>query len=107
IVTYEQVDTIADGVAARLPVPEAVADMDGTVDETMLVQDTTILAAMRLIHEHLGLVIEPAGAIGVAAILADPARFHGRLVATVLCGANLTPRQIADWLTPTGDGSRR
>nr|WP_298399043.1 pyridoxal-phosphate dependent enzyme [Gemmatimonas sp.] len=107
IVSYEQVDTIADGVAARLPVPEAVGDMDGTVDETMLVQDATILTAMRLIHEHLGLVIEPAGAIGLAAILADPARFHGRLVATVLCGANLTPQQIADWLTPTGDGSRR
>jgi threonine dehydratase len=101
LVTYEQIDTIADGVGARLPVPEAVADMHGTVDATMLVQDATILAAMRLIHEHLGLVIEPAGAIGFAAILADPARFHGRLVATVLCGANVTQRQIAEWLTPT------
>jgi len=103
IVTYEQIDTIADGVGARLPVPEAVVDMYGTVDDAMLVQDTSILAAMRLIHERLGLVIEPAGAIGLAAILADPARFHGRLVATVLCGANLTQRQIADWLTPTLD----
>lgn len=101
IVTYDQIATIADGVGARLPVPEAVADMRGTVDDAILVQDSSILAAMRLIHAHVGLVIEPSGAIGVAAILEDPARFRGRLVATALCGANLTPQQMADWLTPS------
>lgn len=98
IITHDQIDTIADGIGIRLPVPEAVADMRGTVDDAILVRDPTILEAMRLIHQHLGLVVEPSGAVGVAAILEDRARFRGRLVATILCGGNLTPQQMAGWL---------
>lgn len=98
MVNYERINTIADGIGVRLPVPEAVADMHGTVDDTLLVEDRTILAAMRLIYEQLGLVIEPAGAVGIAALLAQPERFRGRFVATLLCGGNLTPQQMRDWL---------
>ncbi len=98
IVEHAQVDTIADGIAVRLPVPEAVADMQGTVDDAILVSDEAILAAMKLLHEHLGLVVEPSGAVGVAAILAEPARFRDQLVATVLCGGNLTAQQMRQWL---------
>jgi threonine dehydratase len=98
IVEYDTVSTIADGIAVRLPVPEAVADMQGTVDETILVSDAAILAAMKLLHEQLGLVVEPSGAVGVAALLADPDRFRDQLVATVLCGGNLTPQQMRQWL---------
>ena len=104
MVNYERINTIADGIGVRLPVPEAVADMHGTVDDTLLVEDRTILAAMRLIYEQLGLVIEPAGAVGIAALLAQPERFRGRFVATLLCGSNLTPQQLRDWLTPSGEG---
>jgi threonine dehydratase len=46
---------------------------------------------MRLVHRHLGVVVEPSGAVGVAAILDDPKRFAGRRVATILCGGNLSP----------------
>lgn len=98
IVEHAQVATIADGIAVRLPVPEAVADMQGTVDEAILVSDEAILAAMKLLHEHLGLVVEPSGAVGVAAILSEPARFRDQLVATVLCGGNLTAQQMRQWL---------
>jgi threonine dehydratase len=98
VVSHERIDTIADGIGVRLPVPEAVADMRGTVDEAVLVSDSTILRAMRLLHQHLGLVVEPSGAAGVAAVLSDPARFRGRTVATVVCGGNLTPQQMRDWL---------
>jgi threonine dehydratase len=36
--------------------------------------------------------------VGVAAILEDRARFEGQLVATIICGGNLTPEQIGQWL---------
>ena len=81
-------DTIADGVAVRVPVPEAVADMHGWVDDVVLVEDEWMRKGMRLIHRHAGLVVEPAGALGVAAILADPPRYAGRKIATILCGGN-------------------
>ena len=92
--------TIADGIAVRVPVPEAVDDMHGLVDEVLLVPDAHILDAMRLLHQHAGLVAEPAGAAGLAALVQNPTRFTHRRIATVVCGSNLTPAQIRDWLTP-------
>jgi threonine dehydratase len=97
-IAHDTVATIADGIAVRIPIPEVVADMHGTVDDAILVSDTSILRAMQLLHHHLGVVVEPSGAVGVAAILEHRDRFQGQLVATILCGGNLTPEQISQWL---------
>ncbi|MFC4172517.1 threonine/serine dehydratase [Microvirga sp. GCM10011540] len=94
------VDTMADGIAVRVPVPFAVATMRETVDEVLLVSDEAILEAMRLARRHLGCVVEPAGAAGLAGILTRRQDYAGARVATVLCGANLTPEQVAAWLPP-------
>jgi threonine dehydratase len=90
--------TVADGIAVRVPVPEALADMHGLVDEVLTVADAHMLEAMRLLHRHAGLVAEPAGAAGLAPLLSTPARFAGQRIATVLCGSNLTPAQMREWL---------
>jgi len=97
VVTTETVRTIADGIAVRVPVAEALDDLRPVVDDVLLVDDATTLAAMRLVLATLGIVVEPAGAVGVAAILAHPARFAGALVATPLCGGNVTDEQRAEW----------
>ena len=88
VVETERADTIADGVAVRVPIPEAVADMHGLVDDVMLVSDDVIREAASLVETQVGVVLEPAGALGVAAILAARDRFVGRAVATILCGGN-------------------
>jgi len=98
IVEHSAVHTIADGIAVRVPIPEAVADMDGTVDDALVVRDESMLAGMRLLHQHLGLVVEPSAAVGVAALLEHPARFKDQTVATILCGSNLTMEQANEWL---------
>jgi threonine dehydratase len=90
--------TIADGIGVRVPIREAVEDMQGLVDDVYLVDDTIIIAAMRLLFTKAGLVVEPSGAAGLAAILAQPAQFKGLDVATIVCGGNLTEQQIATWL---------
>lgn len=100
VVETERADTIADGIAVRVPVPEALDMLAGLWDEIVAVEEAAILAAMRLIHRTLGLVVEPSGAVGVAAVGADPSRYAGRSVATILCGGNLTSAQIRDWLMP-------
>lgn len=93
IVEHRTVHTIADGLAVRVPVPEAVADMCGTVDDAILVSDQAMLNGMKLLHQHLGLVVEPSAAVGIAALLEYPVRFMGQSVATVLCGGNrVSPR---------------
>ncbi|MGW4126032.1 threonine ammonia-lyase [Nocardia sp. NPDC004711] len=91
-------DTIADGIAVRVPVPYALDTMDGTVDAVADVDDDNLIAAMHLVHKHFGLVVEPAGVAGIAAILAEPARWAGRSVGTVLCGANIDRTRAPGWL---------
>jgi threonine dehydratase len=90
--------TIADGIAVRVPVADAVSLMPRTVDEVMLVTDDEMLAAMRRLLHDAGLVIEPSGAAGVAAIARRAKEFAGKRVATPLTGGNLTAEQIRDWL---------
>jgi threonine dehydratase len=97
LVILERIDTIADGIGVRVPVPEAVAEMRHTIDEVILIDDTATLNAMKLLHKHIGLIVEPSGAIGVAAAALE--RFRGARVATVICGGNLTEAQIRDWIT--------
>lgn len=91
LVETERAETIADGVAVRVPIPEALADMRQTrVDDVVLIDDAVTREAMTLIGRHAGLIVEPAGALGVAAILADRERYENRRVATILCGGNLS-----------------
>jgi threonine dehydratase len=90
LVTTEHADTIADGIAARAPVPEALPMLEGRYDSIVAVSEEQIVRAMQLALEHLGLVLEPAGAVGLAAIMADPDRFRGRRVATILTGSNIS-----------------
>ncbi|PWV99022.1 threonine dehydratase [Hoeflea marina] len=92
------VSTIADGIGVRVPIAEAVADMAGLVDDVHLVTDGSLIEAMRLFHQTAGLVAEPSGAAGLAAILSHPERFRGKRVATILCGGNLTGEQMRSWL---------
>ena len=87
VLTTERADTIADGLAVRLPVDEAVAYMRTCVDDIVLVSDARMKEAMRLLFRHAGLAIEPSGAAGIAAIM-DAARMDSP-VATVLCGGNV------------------
>jgi threonine dehydratase len=82
----------------RVPVPEALADLHGLVDDALLVRDETIIAGMRLLHRHAGVVVEPSGAVGVAAILEHPDLFRDQLVGTIICGGNLTVEQMREWL---------
>lgn len=98
IVSHPSTDTIADGIAVTAPIPVAVSDMHGAVDDVVLVDDGDILEAIRLAHRHAGLVLEPAGAAGLAALVADPNRFSGRSVAAILTGGNVTPEMAREWL---------
>ena len=97
-ISHDRIDTIADGIGIRVPVPEALDDLRGLVDELILVSDDAILRAMCLLHRHAGVVAEPSGAAGLAAVVREPARFVGQAVGTVICGGNLTPAQMRDWL---------
>jgi len=97
IVERSSVDTIADGIAVRTPVPEALEDMRGVVDDVVLVEESSILSAMRTLFVTSGIVSEPAGVAGIAGLMEHESLRHGR-VATIICGSNLTDDQMKRWL---------
>lgn len=97
-VQTDAISTIADGIGVRVPVPEALEDLKGLLDDVVLVEDVLITEAMKLAHQHLGVVLEPSGAVGIAAIMGNRKLFSGQRLATVLCGGNLTQEQIKEWL---------
>lgn len=86
----DHADTIADGIAVRVPIAATLAHLRRCCDDVVAVSEARIFEAMQLLHRHLDITLEPSGAVGVAAVLDDPARFAGRRVATLLCGANLS-----------------
>jgi threonine dehydratase len=92
------VNTIADGIAVRVPIAAALADLRALVDDIVLVDDDALITAMRLAFDHLGVVVEPAGVAGLAAAFALRDRFAGATVAVPLCGGYLTHDQARDWL---------
>ena len=98
LITTETVNTIADGIGVRVPVPQALELMQTTVDEVLQVTDEATLKAMQQIHQMAGVVVEPAGAVGLAAAMVYGKRFAGQLIATPLCGSNLTIAQMEQWL---------
>jgi threonine dehydratase len=88
-VPTERADTIADGIAIRSPLPRSVERMRALVDDLVLVPDSALIDMMRLSAETLGILLEPSGAAGLAAIATHD--LPGERLATVLTGSN--PRQ--------------
>lgn len=98
LVTTDSADTIADGVAGRFPIQEVLDDLLLVVDDAVLVQESSIVAAMRMLLHDAGLVAEPAAALGLAAILEDRDRFAGRQVVPIVCGSNVDHDRYRDWI---------
>ncbi|MBV9357468.1 MAG: pyridoxal-phosphate dependent enzyme [Chloroflexi bacterium] len=94
----ERAATIADGIAVRVPVEQAVRDLPASVDRMVVVDDALFVEAMQLLFDALGVVVEPAGAAGLAGCLHERGRWRDQLVAVPLCGGNLGPAQVRQWL---------
>jgi threonine dehydratase len=79
--------TIAAALSITDPVPESLARILALVDEVVMVDDDHLRDAIGLIAETLGVLVEPAGAAGVAALSCHRAKLPGERVAVVLTGA--------------------
>jgi threonine dehydratase len=80
--------TIADGIAVKEPGELATSILEETLDEIVAVEDEQIAEAIVLLAERTKLVVEGAGAVGVAAILGDLAGDSGPALA-LLSGGNI------------------
>jgi len=86
--------TIAEGIAVASPGLRTRQYVDAFVDDVVVVAEPQIETAITLLLQIEKTLCEGAGAAGLAAILADPARFAGRRVGLILCGGNIDNRLL-------------
>jgi threonine dehydratase len=80
--------TIADGIAVKIPSDFTMPLLEDLLDDIVTVTDEEISEAIVLLLERAKLVVEGAGAVGVAALLADKAGATGTAV-PILSGGNI------------------
>jgi threonine dehydratase len=97
-VTLEAVDTCADGLRASHVGVLNFAIMQECVDEILLVEEQAIRDAMRLLILTCKLTVEPAGAVGLAALLGSRPELQGKRVVVILSGGNVDAELLADVL---------
>ncbi|MBP9946603.1 MAG: threonine/serine dehydratase [Vicinamibacteria bacterium] len=98
--SIEAVRTIADSLGAPRCEPYSFELNRRFADEVVLVSDDQIRDAMRLLFRAAKLVVEPAGAAALAALMYPlRARLEGRTVGLVVCGANIDPETYAKQIT--------
>ena len=90
--------TIAEGIAVHHIGVHCLDVIRATVDDVLVVPERVVEDAIALLAEGAKQVAEGAGAIGVGALLAHPARFAGRRVGTPICGGNIDGRILANVL---------
>jgi threonine dehydratase len=86
-VSVKGTGTIATALAIVDPVPESLTRVLELVDEVVLVDDDDLRGGMQLVADTLGLLVEPAGAAGVAALARHGDTLSGDRVAVLLTGA--------------------
>ena len=89
IVTTERADTFADGVATRVPDPQAFEIIRAGAERIVTVSEEEIAAAMRAYHTDTHNLAEGAGAAPLAALLKEREAMRGRKVGVVLSGGNI------------------
>ena len=96
--------TLCDSLLAPMPGALTFAVNQPRLAGGFAVSDAEVLAAMAFAFVHLKLVIEPGGAVCLAALLAGRFRAEGRVVGAVLSGGNVDPARFVQALAPGTDG---
>ncbi len=87
--------TIAEGIAVAQPGKLTLPIIDDLVSDILLLSEQDIERAIDLLISVEKTVTEGAGAAGLAALLAYPERFRGRVVGLILCGGNIDTRMLS------------
>jgi len=97
VVTIAEVNTICDALTATHPGELMFSFIRRYVDDVVLVSDEEVRAAVAFLVRHDKLVVEPSGAVGVAALRAGKVKAKGNAVA-LLTGGNVAPSLLAEIL---------
>jgi threonine dehydratase len=98
-VSTNSADTMADGLACRVPAPQAIEIILKGAERVVTVEDSEIRAAMRHLYTDTHNVAEGAGAATLAGLLQEKDKMAGKRVAIVLSGGNIDRALYAEVLS--------
>ena len=98
-------ETIADGLQAPTPGELTWPIVHGSVEAILTVSDDEIREAMAQAHEHLHLVLEPSGSVGLAAALTHKVPLRSARIGVVVSGGNVDPSFFAQLVEAKGASS--
>jgi threonine dehydratase len=99
-VETETARTFADGMAVRVPVPEALGIYGTKAARIVSVSDAEVAEAIRVYYSDTHNLAEGAGAAPLAALMQEKDQMRGRRVAVILCGGNID----RDWFLTVMQG---
>jgi len=91
-------DTLAEGIAVKQPGELTSRILKEYANDVVLASERDLERAVSMLVGIEKTVVEGAGAAGVAAMLAEPERYKGKKVATLLCGGNIDTHLLANVL---------
>lgn len=91
-------DTLAEGIAVKVPGEFTSQVISAIVDDIVLVSEPELETAVSLLLQIEKTVVEGGGAAGLAAVMANPEKFRGKNVGIVLSGGNIDTRLLANVL---------
>lgn len=93
-----QAKSIADGLLTSLG-DKTFPIIHENISEVITVSDAEIIAAMKLLWERVKIIIEPSGAVPVAAILKQHEKFFGKKVGVILSGGNVDLKKALELMS--------
>ena len=104
IMPGQEVNTLADGVATRTPLPEAFEIIKGGASRVITVTEQQITQAMYLYFKTTHNLSEGAGAVSLAGLIAEQAQMKGKMkgkrVGVVLSGGNIDFARFSEYISP-------
>ena len=94
-VSHDVSTRIADGMACRTPVAEALDAIRAGVERIVEVTDEEVEEAMRALFTDTHNAVEGAGAAALAALLQERDRLSGQTAGIVITGGNIDPQPFA------------
>jgi len=91
-------DTLAEGIAVKQPGELTSRILAEYANDVALVSERDLERAVAMLVGIEKTVVEGAGAAGLAAMIAEPERYRGKKVATLLCGGNIDTHLLANVL---------
>jgi len=99
-VTTETSNTLADGMATRIPDPDALAIIRKGASHIVQVTDDEVASAMRAYWTDTHNLAEGAGAAALAAALQEKKKLGGKCVGLILSGGNVDFDLFRKWVMP-------